>query len=128
MSNNEDEFDYGQFDYIDIVDHVIGCLHIYDRKILLEDVGLFDIRYSPCQFVDIDHHLRVRLAGYNIVYNGFISFRHLRAMGKAKGDDALQGNSFGNIYKLLQKHKHVPVMDVLAGRRAERLKWLKEMC
>lgn len=125
LSNNDDVLDCGQFDYVDIVDHVIGCLHIYDRKLLFDEIGLFDIRFSPCQFVDIDHHLRIRLAGYPIIYNGFISFRHLRAMGmKARADGDLQGNSFGNIYKLLHKHERSPVMSILHQRRQERLEWL----
>ncbi len=126
MSNNEEEVDYGQYDYVDVVDHVIGCLHLYDRKILFDKIGLFDIRFSPCQFVDIDHHLRIRLAGYPIIFNGFVSFRHLRAMGnKAKNDYDLQGNSYGNIHKLLRKHERTPVMAILSQRRMERLDWLK---
>lgn len=127
ISNNDDVLDYGQFDYVDIVDHVIGCLHIYDRELLFDKIGLFDIRFSPCQFVDIDHHLRVRLAGYPIIYNGFISFRHLREMGrKAQNDSNLQGNSFGNIHKLLRKHEQTPVMKILRQRKLERLAWLME--
>lgn len=126
MSNNDDILDFGQFDYVDKVDHVIGCLHIYDRN-ALDELGLFDIRYSPCQFVDIDHHLRFRMAGYEIIFNGLISFRHLRGMGKeGKGNVSLAGNAFGNIYKLLHKFDAEKVNAALQRNYKERLAWLFE--
>lgn len=126
MSNNEEEVDYGQYDYVDVVDHVIGCLHLYDRKILFDKIGLFDIRFSPCQFVDIDHHLRIRLAG---IRSYLMVLSRLTIYGpwanKAKNDYDLQGNSYGNIHKLLRKHERTPVMAILSQRRMERLDWLK---
>ncbi|NCC61532.1 MAG: glycosyltransferase family 2 protein [Verrucomicrobiae bacterium] len=124
MSNNDDILDFGQFDYVDKVDHVIGCLHIYDRN-ALEEMKLFDIRYSPCQFVDINHHLRFRMAGYDIIFNGLISFRHLRGMGKEGRDSvSLAGNAFGNIYKLLHKFDEKEVNAALQRNAKERLAWL----
>jgi GT2 family glycosyltransferase len=125
LSNSEDQVDFGQFDYVDIVDHVIGCLHIYDRKKIFEEIGLFDIRFSPCQFVDIDHHLRTRLAGYDIIFNGLIKFNHLRGMGKqAATDNLLRGNSFGNIYKLVHKYDPLIIQQTLKKLRAKRKVWL----
>jgi GT2 family glycosyltransferase len=124
MSNNDDVIDFGQFDYVDKVDHVIGCLHIYDRKVLGK-VGLFDIRFSPCQFVDIDHHLRIRMADHEIIFNGLIAFKHLRGMGKkSQKNDSLAGNAFGNIHKLLHKHNTKKVNAVLQSNAKERLAWL----
>jgi len=124
LTNNGESPDLGQFDYVDIVDHVIGCLHIFDRK-HLEQAGLFDIRFSPCQCVDIEHHLRMRLAGMNIVFNGLISFVHLRGMGKAVGKEkALQGNSLGNLMKLSYKYEAETVHREIAERHAERNRWL----
>lgn len=124
MSNNDDVIDFGQFDYVDKVDHVIGCLHIYDRKVL-DEVGLFDIRFSPCQFVDIDHHLRIRMAGHDIIFNGLIAFKHLRAMGnEARRNDVLAGNSDGNIVKLLRKNDSGVVSRKLIQLRKDRIKWL----
>ncbi|WP_161794808.1 glycosyltransferase family 2 protein [Desulfonatronum thioautotrophicum] len=124
MSNNDDVIDFGQFDYVDKVDHVIGCLHIYDRKVL-DEVGLFDIRFSPCQFVDIDHHLRIRMAGHDIIFNGLIAFKHLRGMGKkSQKNDSLAGNAFGNIHKLLHKHDANMVNDALQSNAKKRLAWL----
>jgi GT2 family glycosyltransferase len=112
--------DLAQFDYVDMVDHVIGCLNLFSRK-ALEDVGLFDIRLSPCQFVDVEHHLRMCMAGYPIIFNGLIAFEHMRAMGvKAAHDRALAGNSLGNIVKLLHKYDHEAVRETLALRHADR--------
>jgi len=121
MSNEAEVLDYGQFDYIDQVDHVIGCLHIYDRKALLDDIGLFDIRFSPCQCVDIEHHLRTRLKGYQIIYNGLIEFVHYRGMGrKAAKDRAYIGNSIGNAVKLIYKYDATEVHQKISASHAER--------
>lgn len=126
LTNDEDSIDFGQFDYIDRVDHVIGCLHIYRRDVLFEKVGLFDIRFSPCQYVDIDHHLRMRMMGIELVYNGFIEFQHLRAMGKqAAQDSALGGNSLGNRIKILYKHDHKEVVEFLDNESRRHSAWLE---
>ena len=124
MTNDGECYDVAQFDYVDIVDHVIGCLHIFDRR-SLEQAGLFDIRFTPCQMVDIEHHLRMRLAGVNIAFNGFIKFTHLRGMGKAVGNErALLGNSLGNMLKLMYKYSEEEVCEGIARRHEERNAWL----
>jgi GT2 family glycosyltransferase len=124
LTNSDEQDDLGQFDYLDMVDHVIGCLHIFDRR-HLEETGLFDIRFSPCQCVDIEHHLRMRLAGKTIVFNGLIAFEHLRGMGRAlTRDAALMGNSIGNVVKLLYKYQPETVARELTARRRERNAWL----
>lgn len=125
VSNALDLIDFGQFDYVDKVDHVTGCLHIYDRKILFDEVGLFDISLSPCQYVDVEHHLRVRLKGYEIIYNGFVPFRHMKAMGKeSQKNRAMAGNALGNIIKVLHKHDKSIVLDTLTHLSEQRLAWL----
>ena len=127
MTNSAPQVDVGQFDCIDLVDHVIGCLQLYDRAMLFDEAGLFDIRFSPCQCVDIEHHLRIRTLGRDIVYNGFIRFEHLRAMGrKVGGDRALWGNSLGNIIKLLMKYDDTEVNRKILTWRSNRQKWLAE--
>lgn len=124
LTNSEDLFDVGQFDVVDMVDHVIGCLQIYDRRIL-DEVGHFDIRFSPCQMVDIDHHLRLRLAGHPIIFNGLIEFEHLRAMGKMIGiDSLLTGNALGNLVKLTRKFDPGQVAESVRRREAEKRAWL----
>ncbi|WP_415718775.1 glycosyltransferase [Maridesulfovibrio sp.] len=126
MSNGRLVLDTGQFDFIDLVDHVIGCLHIYNTKALFDKVGLFDIALSPCQNVDIEHHLRSKLMGYDIVFNGFIQFQHMRAMGKSVSKDkVMSGNSFGNLIKVLAKHDKDKVAEMLLKDREKRAEWLK---
>lgn len=124
ISNERQELDIGQYDAVDLTDHVIACLQIYD-KAALDKLGLFDIRFSPCQLVDIEHHLRLRLNGRLIVFNGLIEFEHLRAMGRKAGSDrAAIGNSLGNVVKLLHKYDHEDVKRMIARSREERARWL----
>lgn len=125
VSNASDLIDFGQFDYVDKVDHVTGCLHIYNRKILFDEVGLFDISLSPCQYVDVEHHLRARLKGYDIIYNGLISFRHMKAMGKeSQINRTMAGNAIGNTIKVLYKHDKSLVLDTLTRLSEQRIAWL----
>lgn len=128
LSHGKDRVDYGQMDYIDFTDHVIGCLHIYRSEVLFGEnaVGLFDIGLSPCQMVDVDHHLRCRLAGWQVVYNGLVEFGHARQGGKtAQATSARLGNVLGNQVKVLYKHEPEQVRDLLDRAAQEREKWLQ---
>ncbi len=112
--------DVGQADYVDCVDHVIGCLHMYDKTVFTGEVGLFDIRFSPSQYVDVDHHTRMRLAGMPIVYNGLIEFRHGKVTGNQTGKSkAATGNSEGNKHKLLSKFDLAEVQATIERNRQE---------
>lgn len=125
ISNEGNQADTGVFDVVDMTDHVIACLQIYDKK-ALDDVGLFDIRFSPCQLVDIEHHLRMRMRGWNIVFNGLIAFEHLRGMGqKAAKDRALIGNSIGNAVKILHKYDANEVQAFIEAERLKYTDWLR---
>ncbi|NDV27482.1 glycosyltransferase family 2 protein [Desulfovibrio sp. JC010] len=124
LSGGKDELDYGQMDYIDMVDHVIGCLHIYRSDVLFGEIGMFDPGLSPCQRVDVDHHLRVRLSGRQIIYNGFIEIGHLRSGGGQPMTPARLGNVLGNQIKMLYKHDPDQVRAVLAALAKVREKWL----
>ncbi|WP_456324625.1 glycosyltransferase family 2 protein [Desulfonauticus submarinus] len=104
LSNEAEQLDVGQFDFITYVDHVIGCLQLYKTEIFSK-LGLFDIRFSPVQLVDIEHHLRCRLNGYKIVFNGLIEFIHQREFGKKCAvKREFIGNSLGNKIKLIYKY------------------------
>lgn len=125
-TNRMDTPDYGQFDYVDKTDHVIGCLHLYRAQPLFTDLGLFDIRYSPCQCVDMDHHFRARLLGYDIIYNGLIEFTHARAMHKAaQTDNALQGNALGNLAKLVYKFNVADMQTLIKDTGLRRRQWME---
>jgi GT2 family glycosyltransferase len=61
-----DEVDYGQFDEISKVDFATGCCLLISREII-ETVGLLDdnlFLYSE----DVDYSLRVKKAGYDLLY------------------------------------------------------------
>lgn len=125
LTNSNDTYDYGQFDFIDKVDHVIGCLQLYRKKPLFDDIGLFDIRFSPVQFVDIEHHLRTKLHGYDIIFNGLISFEHYREFGKkSKNDRQYIGNAIGNKIKILYKYDLQEINALLSQKQAEYKSWL----
>lgn len=124
LTNGDEQNDIGQFDYVDMVDHVIGCLHVFDKK-AFEKAGLFDIALSPCQCVDIEHQLRLNFAGYKIAFNGLIGFEHWRAMGKAVvKSQRLIGNSIGNALKVTYKHDISKTHKALKKREKHRQEWL----
>lgn len=69
------EIDRGQWAYIKECDALIGTCWLMRRE-LIKKVGYFDERFFPSQHEDIDYCLRVRLAGYRIIYNGKVKIIH----------------------------------------------------
>ncbi|WP_028575562.1 glycosyltransferase family 2 protein [Desulfonatronovibrio hydrogenovorans] len=69
------EPDQGQHDYIAPRHYVMGCAHMY-RKEIFDVVGDYDLRFSPTQFDEVEHQIRMRLYGYQAIYNGFIEVIH----------------------------------------------------
>lgn len=90
--------DQGQFDNVSERDYVMGCANLY-RRIAMDKVGFFDIQFSPTQFDDVDHHLRLRLLGWKVLFNGLVEVRHLRNSG-----GAANANHLANRFKLERKH------------------------
>lgn len=127
LTNSADCPDMGQFDFVDKVDHVIGCLNLYRAEPLLNHIGLFDVRYSPCGLVDLDHHLCARHVGYEVIYNGLIEFVHARVTGTAAlADNALLGNVLGNRTKLLHKFSVAHMEELMAATARLRHEWLAQ--
>jgi len=73
--NHRDEADDGHADYLARVSNIHGCCNLYRRDTLVR-CGLIDIRYSPSQYDDIDHHMALINAGYEVLYNGRVSVIH----------------------------------------------------
>lgn len=95
--------DLGQFDSTRPCASVTGCCHLFRTSRLLE-AGEFDIRFSPTQFDDLEHDLRLVLAGHTPVYTGHLTVRHARLSGaRAEVRGAASGNAFGNSAKLHTK-------------------------
>lgn len=102
---NRGAFDWGQFDYLsNVTDYIIGCACLFRREVF-DEVGLFDIRFSPSQGVDIDHGLRMRMAGHDLMYNGNATFVHAQLTSEGLDKDLPRlGNSRGNFLKLGYKY------------------------
>ena len=98
---HENEPDEGQADYVARVTHVRGCLNVY-RRDALDDCGLFDLRFSPSQFDDPDHHANLGLAGWEVIYDGRVGVIHAMNSGAGKTEAALT-NQAANQSKLFGK-------------------------
>lgn len=55
--------------------HVQGACTIYRRDVLV-NCGLLDLRFSPSQFDDIEHHIRCNVSGYEVIYDGRVRTLH----------------------------------------------------
>lgn len=98
------DLDYGQFGRIRPCLSVTGCFHLF-RAGTLRQGGGFDIRFSPTQYDDLDHDLRLALRGHGAVCQGHLGVRHARLSGALLNQDAAAtGNSAGNLRKLAAKH------------------------
>ncbi|MFA6286436.1 MAG: glycosyltransferase [Opitutaceae bacterium] len=67
--NYRDETNRGQADYLARVAAIHGCCILY-RRDTIKRCGVFDIRYSPTQYDDIDHNFALVQAGYEVLYDG----------------------------------------------------------
>lgn len=74
-SGSTHEIDKGQRDYIARTLISTGCCQVYRRKVF-SVAGMYDLHFGPSGISDIEHDLAVRTAGYDILYNGFITVRH----------------------------------------------------
>jgi hypothetical protein len=96
--------DFGQFDYLRPCASVTGCLHLFAAKELAA-CGDFDLRFSPSQFDDLDHDLRLLALGKVPVYQGHLRLPHLKRTGAVSGvGGAGYGTGFANQYKLHGKY------------------------
>jgi GT2 family glycosyltransferase/glycosyltransferase involved in cell wall biosynthesis len=77
------EDDVGQADYVARCVHVRGCCNLY-RRSALEDAGLFDLRFSPSQWDDPEHHVALQAAGYEVVYDGRTAVVHAVTSGRGR--------------------------------------------
>jgi GT2 family glycosyltransferase len=101
--------DLGLFTYNRPATHVSGCCHAL-RVSVVQELGGFDIRFSPTQFDDLDRDLRSAVAGRPAVYAGDLAIAHVQhsSLAKAKGPAAM-GQVFGNKIKLEGKFTQAEV-------------------
>ncbi|HSQ42422.1 MAG TPA: glycosyltransferase family 2 protein [Fibrobacteraceae bacterium] len=91
--------DHGQHDYCAPRHYVMGCCHIYRREVF-DVCGNFDLRFSPTQFDEVEHQIRMRLYGYQAIYNGGVRIIHKLQSG-SQTSPASQINREANRAKML---------------------------
>ncbi|MBI1849946.1 MAG: glycosyltransferase [Planctomycetes bacterium] len=101
LYGHDGEPDAGQADYLARAVHVRGCCNVYRRDVL-DRCGLFDLRFSPSQFDDPDHHAALGVAGWEILYDGTVGVVHALNSGTGKTFAALS-NQAANQQKLFGK-------------------------
>lgn len=96
--------DWGQFGLSRPCASVTGCCHLFAGSVLA-GLGGFDLRFSPTQYDDLDHDLRLLLSGQTPYYWGHLTVRHAKATG-ASGNvgGAGYGQGFANQLKLHGKY------------------------
>jgi GT2 family glycosyltransferase len=77
------EVDIGQYDGIRETDFITGCLFITKAEVL-KKVGLFDERYC-LYFEDSDLGLRIKKAGYKLIFDSNVKLAHKVAQSSAIG-------------------------------------------
>lgn len=96
--------DFGQFAYMRPCASVTGCCHLFRMDRLL-DCGAFDLRFSPSQYDDLEHDVRLNLAGRYAVYQGHLPVLHMKRTGKSTRTDTAQfGSAAANMHKLQKKY------------------------
>jgi len=122
-------FDFGGFAHLRPCLTVMGCCHLFRRDRLLR-AGGFDIRYSPSQYDDVDHDLRLVLAGAPPVYQGHLTVAHRRPAPALVPQQPQQlAGARANWQKLAAKHAD-QLAELVQRQRATaandlRQKWLE---
>lgn len=98
---HDNEPDLGQADYISKCVHVRGCCNVYRRDVF-EKAGWFDLRFSPSQVDDPEHHIALGVAGFEVLYDGRVGVVHMQTAGAARGY-AASSNLAANNAKLAGK-------------------------
>ena len=114
-------FDFGQFAYLRPAGSVTGCCHLFRTGALL-DGGGFDVRFTPSQYDDLDHDLRLCLAGKTIVYQGHLAVEHMKLSGRVAANPLAAAYAAGNLRKLRAKYSR----EDLRALRAHSLALLEQ--
>jgi len=100
---------------------VTGCCHLL-RTDVAQALGGFDLRFSPSQYDDLDHDIRLLLAGRVQVCQGHLAVDHFKSTGsQGSPGQAQYGLGWANQFKL--HHKHSPENFRRAARLADEAAW-----
>ncbi|WP_291327377.1 glycosyltransferase family 2 protein [Desulfovibrio sp. UCD-KL4C] len=113
LDPHNQDLDYGQFNFCRPCTSVTGCFHLF-KKSVLNEIGNFDIRFTPTQYVDVDHDLMIATAGKTAVYQGNLKVRHKRKSGSAiSSSSAARGGGAGNLLKLESKYSGADISKII---------------
>ena len=114
-------FDFGHFNYIRPCASVTGCCHLFRRE-FFDQVGGFDLRYSPSQYDDLEHDLRHAMKGHLPVYQGHLTVRHFKRTGKeAQMNQSQMSNALGNLMKLQMRYEKSDFDNIMSFEREQAL-------
>jgi hypothetical protein len=105
--------DFGDFDYIRPCSSVTGCCHLFKTERLLAS-GPFGIQFSPSQFDDLEHDMRIVLDGREVVYQGHLRVKHMKAVGRST-NPAAKVNAEANRAKLCVAHPEEDIAKLTAA-------------
>jgi len=111
----EEQSNFGQFAYTRPCVHVAGCCHVFRRE-AMDAAGAFDVRFSPSQVDDLEHDIRMAVAGNMPCYHGSLLVRHMLATGLSTSISLPKAmNAYANHLKLQSLYPR-PQFDVLRER------------
>ncbi|SMF43015.1 glycosyltransferase [Desulfovibrio gilichinskyi] len=113
LDPHNQDLDYGQFDFCRPCTSVTGCFHLFKQSVL-DEIGNFDIRFTPTQYDDVDHDLMIATAGRTAVYQGNLKVLHKRKSGAAiSSSSAARGGGVGNLLKLESKYSGADILKII---------------
>ncbi|GAB6036401.1 glycosyltransferase [Fundidesulfovibrio butyratiphilus] len=116
-SGHHQTLDQGQFARVRPCATVTGCCHLFRTAELIAGKG-FDLRYSPSQYDDLDHDIRLLLADKPPVFQGHLAIGHFKSTGaQGQPGQALFDLGAANQYKL--HHSYTPDQFARAARVAD---------
>ena len=114
LNAHASEPDFFQYAYLRPCVSVTGCCHLLTRA-SLDEIGIFDLRFSPSQFDDFERDLRSVLGGCLPLYQGHLCVRHKKRSGVMAGITAWQqANIDGNLKKLSSSYGPTQLNDINA--------------
>lgn len=113
FNNCTGTLDSGMFAYERPCLSVSGCCHLLDVS-LLDSVGVFDVRFTPTQFDDLDRDIRSFLAGRPCLYAGSLSIDHVQRSSLRQASSPAQvAHILGNKIKLEAKYDDRQIDDMV---------------
>lgn len=113
FNNCTGTLDSGLFAYERPCLSVSGCCHLLDVS-LLDSVGVFDVRFTPTQFDDLDRDIRSFLAGRPCLYAGHLSIDHVQRSSLRQASSPAQvAHILGNKIKLEAKYDDRQIDDMV---------------